>query len=225
MLEEIILEPRVVHTLVNMMDDNHEYMGQLFAEITNYGIYPVEGIFARGSELDTSIDPQIKQKFLQILNYNAAQAKAHPERYAIIDVHTHGRAFGEKIKIYDPYWSIARAETHKPGSIVEGKFYVSTLEGSDDVSFERIARRFQAQQIPFYHLFVHPTYGSEGTTMSRYKVAVTAYKYNPSNTGKVEEISVKIIRYPHLLKYKFSIEFNIRLIRTFCKKAEPLNRC
>lgn len=192
MLEQIVLTQGNSHGLARMMNDNREYVGAFLAEITEKGIVPVRGVFENGGEIDAShIDSQVKPQFLQDLNRYAEQARSHPERYALIDVHTHGRTFGETIREYDPYWTIACTGTHPQGSVVNGKYYVSRRGGGDDIALERIAERLMNHRIAYYHLFVHPAYGSEGKPMSRDKVIFTAYKYDPSAVGRVKEIPVR----------------------------------
>ena len=197
MIERILLTPGIVDRLAELMNDSHEYVGQFLAEIRDEGIVPIQGVYCRGSELDASHFEYeaAKQKFLQKLNRNAEIAKQNPRQYAIIDFHTHSRRFGDRIREYDPYWTITKRSGYQPCSIINGRFYVSMRDGDlgDDITLEEIAQRCQKEGIKYYHLFVHPTYGSEGTPMTKDKIAITAFKYNPHKIGKVEEIPVMVL--------------------------------
>ncbi len=193
MLEKIILTNDHVKGLNEMMNDNHEYMGTFLMEITNSGMNPLDGVFCRGGELDADqMDGDEKKALLQMMNKYAALAKENPETYAIIQMHTHGRKFGELIQKYDPYWTIKCTESRQPGKIVNDKFYVSKREGGDDLAFKEMAELHIKKGIKFYHLFVHPEYKSEGTLMSEDKIKLTGYKFNPNNIGNVEEIPIEI---------------------------------
>jgi len=197
MIERILLTPGIVDRLAELMNDSHEYVGQFLAEIRKDGIVPIQCVYCRGSKLDASHfeDEAAKQKFLQELNRNAEIAKQNIHRYAIIDFHTHSRRFGDRIREYDPYWTITKRSGYQPCSIINGRFYVSMRDGDlgDDITLEEIAQRCQKEGIKYYHLFVHPVYGSEGTPMTKDKIVITAFKYNPHKIGKVEEIPVMVL--------------------------------
>ena len=56
--------------------------------------------------------------------------KKDPERYELVSGHIHSRKYGEKVELFDPYWTLVQGEGLTPGDIVEGRFFVTKKPNS-----------------------------------------------------------------------------------------------
>jgi len=192
MLEQLLLTPGQVDGFVDMMNDNNEYSGQFLAHITDAGLVFIDGYCARGGQLDAAeMNAEERSQLLNELNAQYQIAKSHPGKYALVYMHTHGREFGQIIKQSDPYWTLEYTGERERGSLVDDRFFVSRRSGGDDTAFADMAKQFEKLEVPYYHLFVHPAYGSEGSLMGAEQVQLNMFKYNKNNIGNVEEIPIK----------------------------------
>lgn len=132
-----------------------------------------------------------------VMAHYIPRSREEPHIYEVIPGHAHSRAYGHTIEPFDPYWTIAQAEGLVPGSIVDGKFYVTKKldNGGDSKAFEGLCTSFgRVTKVNINRtLFVHPRYGSEGNPMTRELVQLTAYGFAPASRFKVREIPIEIV--------------------------------
>jgi len=192
MLDKIVLSKSWRDGFADIMNDSCEHTGHILARVHGRGIVPVDALFCRGSELHAMPeDPKEKEQLLEFMHNCYTIAQADSGAYAILDSHSHGRKFGEIIQPYDPYWTITPTGQYRPGAVVADRFFVSRLhESGDDLEFEKRARVYAKHQVPFFHLFLHPQYGTENQPMTKEKVQCTMYAYAPHELGKVREVPI-----------------------------------
>ncbi len=118
-----------------------------------------EGIYVDQGVMEKGEDNDASINYVPREFWN--KVKTNPEKYVLIPAHIHSRKLDETIKSYDPVWSGGDSKVMEASNI------------KNDVE---------------YNIFVHPKSGCEGEKMSRDKVQITCYKYNPLNLSKVKEI-------------------------------------
>lgn len=128
-----------------------------------------------------------------------ARVKENPARYALLPGHMHSRKYGDRIEIFDPYFTLPNETPgHSPGDIVEGKFFVSRKPGraGDVGAVRKWAEYFQiVHGISVPHtVFVHPAYGSEGDTIRPDLVQIAAYELDPAMRFGVRDVPIEIGR-------------------------------
>ena len=131
-----------------------------------------------------------------LIKKHLERVRTDPGRYEILTGHAHCRKLKRAVEVFDPYWTIGADEGLVPGSIVDGKFYVTRKGRSGDSGALQAIHNYLN---PLFGinlnrtLFFHPAYGSEGKSMTRGLVSVTGYEFNESARFKVREIPVEII--------------------------------
>jgi len=174
--QQIFMPTDIKDMLYTLMGYPNEFSGLLIAERRKNGLIVFYGELDEGTE-DKGSPWRIPGRIEGLIASNS-------ERYTLVPAHSHSRRFGEVIDIIDPYWSANKelAGDYERGTVVDN-FFISRKQGGDSL----VAEHFHKSGIDF-HIFAHPAHGSEGQRMSRDKIRITAYKYNPSSIGRVREV-------------------------------------
>lgn len=179
MLEQIIITEGLHNALIEASNSNNEYAGYILGEITPAGIKLINAAISENETNSASVN-YIPKKYWD-------KVQAEHNKYVLLSVHSHSVKLGDKIRWCDPLWSVKE----KPQSPDEKRQFIQVpgaVTDDGDV-IEALYKKIGAE----YALFVHPRFGSDGETMAREKVQVTAYKYDSSSVGKVKEIPLKIM--------------------------------
>ena len=182
MLEQLVLSKEMNDVLVDVSGIDNELTGFFLGEMTEGGIALRKAYVTEGTSANTRMQVGLPTELHD-------RVEEDPARYCAVFLHMHTRKDGDSIQRCGPYWTLGRNEGDEEGRIVDGKFVINSNEAGDDKALETFSKALGVN----YALFVHPQFGSEGQTMARDKVQLTAFKYNPSNTGKVEEIPLQVI--------------------------------
>jgi len=186
MIEKIIFPNKFVGILSKKMNSSNEYGGFILGEQTSGGIYLRGWEIIEGQEESFDFDKDTLAEYFSVCQMD-------PSRFKIALFHMHNRLFGEKVRLFDPYWSVnpdLDSLKHKKGSVVNN-FYISTKKGNcgDNVVLDYFYKRGVE-----YHVFVYPLFGSEMKIMNEDLIEVTAYKYSSKTIGRVREIDMGLAK-------------------------------
>ncbi len=186
----LVIVPRTIdQAIVDAFDTDNELTCWFVGEIEETRITLRDYQFRPMSEMSASA--------FELSDPLRAKLRAEPDRWELFHGHMHSRKYGNRIEIFDPYFSLPQKEG-TPGEIKEGKFYVTrkgpkTVADSGGMSFWCSWGKANSSKTTDKHIFVHPAYGSEGSIMTPALVTVTCYQHDPATIYTVQEIPV--VRY------------------------------